>query len=116
MLDGIVSPEEAVALIQSADLVDSDGRVSKEEFMSTVSILWNAHHRPKTGGPGVAAAVSTVAPADADAGAAAASESKSEEATAAGQNEAAATESQSEAAVTESETKPAPENQSEAAS
>lgn len=46
LLKGVVTETEAMELIKSADLVDSDGRVSKAEFMSTMSILWKTHRVP----------------------------------------------------------------------
>ena len=41
VLKGVVDEQEVVELIKSADLVDSDGKVSQAEFISAVSILWN---------------------------------------------------------------------------
>ena len=51
LLKGVIAEKEAIELIRSADLADGDGRVSKEEFMSTVSILWNAHATSDAGSP-----------------------------------------------------------------
>jgi hypothetical protein len=50
LLKGLISEGEAMELIRSADLADSDGRVSKAEFMSTMSILWSESSSPKKTG------------------------------------------------------------------